>query len=229
MILVGRYLHVIFQCADMPIDRNVRLHAVHTDIPTCVLAYLTQVCTCLPSTILIRFSDEVQERCIYIYSCCGVFPRAFSLCELQFIMCIHQCQYTHMYCLSASSISFIFLTFIFNHFNHLVSHRLENYHSIFPVFPKLDLLTFCLCWCESSEPLCPRHKKLNFHYYRLGRAVFRFFVVGSRYFFPFSCRICFSWKKPIRARQILGWSEFQGGLARKRNLLKPTLQQLFIA
>ena len=68
MILVGRYLHVIFQCTDMSIDRNVRLHAVHTDIPTYVLVYLTQVCTCLPSAILIRFSDaDNNDAYIYIY------------------------------------------------------------------------------------------------------------------------------------------------------------------
>ena len=98
MIWVGRYLHVRFQCTDMSIDRNVRLHAVHTDIPTYVLVYLTQVCTCLPSAILIRFF-RCSTITMCIYSCCGVFPRTFSLCELHFIMCIHQCQCIHIYVL----------------------------------------------------------------------------------------------------------------------------------
>lgn len=53
-----------------------------------------------------------------------------------------------MYCLSACSISFIFITFIFNHLKHLFWHHWNMTTPVFPVFQQSDWLTLSLCWCD---------------------------------------------------------------------------------
>ena len=74
-----------------------------------------------------------------MYSCCGVFPRAFSLCELQFIMCIHQCQCIYIFIYTYTHVVLVRLQYFFHIIHHfylqsfkaLVLTLLEHDHSSF--------------------------------------------------------------------------------------------------